>query len=84
MTHTLKPADTTVLLLTYPLWTPVKAVTVDLTSAEGQYPLHPLLSTPCSFPANKTNFDFNSSIRITVTRQDKTRQDKTNVHPFRY
>jgi len=55
MTHTLKPADTTVLLSTYPLLTPVEAVTVDLTSAEGQHPLHPLLSTPCSFPTNKIN-----------------------------
>jgi len=82
MTHTLKPADTTVLLLTYPLWTPVKAVTVDLTSAEGQYPLHPLLSTPCSFPANKTNFDFNSSIRITVTRQREVFLNCVKCTPF--
>jgi hypothetical protein len=55
MAHTLQPADATVLLSTYPLLALVEAVTVDLTSAEGQHPLHPLLSTPCSFPTNKIN-----------------------------
>ena len=62
MTHTLKQADTTVLLLTYPLLTLVRAVNVDLISAEAQHPWHPLLSTPCSFPTKKPYSDFNSSI----------------------